>query len=147
MTACIHKHSTKHYRKNRYTLILPEVDNQNVLYITEWWKHFSSHKRIIDISYWSSFPLYNDVIMDAVCSTPLLCSPTWDVKQSTSLTIVYSDVYSGEDQRKHQSSASLAFVREIHRWPVNCPHKCPVTRKTFPFDNVVMDKLHSISMS
>ena len=52
--------------------------------------------------------------------------------QITSLTIVYSAVYSGEDKRKHQSSASLAFVWEIHRWPVNCPHKWPVTRKTFP---------------
>ena len=31
--------------------------------------------------------------------------------QITSLTIVYSTVYSGEDQRKHQSSTSLAFVR------------------------------------
>ena len=40
-----------------------------------------------------------------------------------SLTIVYSTVYSGADQRKHQSSASLAFVRGIHRWPVNSPHK------------------------
>ena len=51
--------------------------------------------------------------------------------QINSLTIVYSTVYSGADQRKHQSSASLAFVREIHRWPVNSPHKGPVTRKMF----------------
>ena len=36
--------------------------------------------------------------------------------QITSLTIVYSAVYSDADQRKHQSSASLAFVRGIHRW-------------------------------
>ena len=35
--------------------------------------------------------------------------------QIISLTIVYSAVYSGADQRKHQSSASLAFVRGIHR--------------------------------
>ena len=49
--------------------------------------------------------------------------------QITSLTTVYSTVYSGADQRKHQSSASLAFVWGIHRWPVNSPHKCPVTRK------------------
>ena len=45
----------------------------------------------------------------------------------TSLTIVYSTVYSAVDQRKHQSSASMAFVRVIHRWP----HKWPVTRKCF----------------
>ena len=43
--------------------------------------------------------------------------------QITSLTFVYSTVYSGTDQRKHQSSPSLAFVRGIHRWPVNSPHK------------------------
>ena len=58
--------------------------------------------------------------------------------QITSLTIVYSTVYSGADQRKHQSSASLAFVWGIHRRPVNSPHKWPVTRKMFPFDDVIM---------
>ena len=59
--------------------------------------------------------------------------------QITSLTIVYSTVYSGTNQRKHRSSASLAFVRGIHRWPVNSPHNGPVTRKIFPFDDVIMD--------
>ena len=58
--------------------------------------------------------------------------------QITSLTIVYSAVYSGADQSKHQSSASLAFVWGIHRGPVNSPHKWPVTRKMFPFDDVIM---------
>ena len=58
--------------------------------------------------------------------------------QITSLTIVYSNVYSGADQSKHQSSASLAFVWGIHRGPVNSPHKWPVTRKMFPFDDVIM---------
>ena len=58
--------------------------------------------------------------------------------QITSLTIVYSTVYSDADQRKHQSSASLAFVQGIHRGPVNSPHKWPVTRKMFPFDDVIM---------
>ena len=48
-----------------------------------------------------------------------------------SLRIVYSTVHACGDQRKHQSSASLAFVRGIHRWPVNSPHKGPVTRKMF----------------
>ena len=55
--------------------------------------------------------------------------------QITSLTIVYSIVYSDADQRKHQSSAPLAFVRG----PVNSPHKWPVTRKMFPFDDVIMN--------
>ena len=54
--------------------------------------------------------------------------------QITSLTIVYSDA----DQRKYQSSASLAFVRGIHQGPVNSPHKWPVTRQTFPFYDVIM---------
>ena len=52
--------------------------------------------------------------------------------------VFYSTVYSGAYQRKHQSSASLAFVWGIHRWPVNCPHKWPVTRNFFPFDDVIM---------
>ena len=51
---------------------------------------------------------------------------------------VYSSVYSGADQRKHQSSASLTFVRGILRRPVNSPHKGPVTRKMFPFDDIIM---------
>ena len=68
---------------------------------------------------------YCDVIIGKIAS------------QITSITIVYSAVYSGTDQRKHQSSASLAFVRGIHRRPVNSPHKWPVTRKMFPFDDVI----------
>ena len=52
--------------------------------------------------------------------------------------VVYLTVYSGADQRKHQSSASLAFVKGIHRSPVNSPQKGPVTRKMFPFDDVIM---------
>ena len=69
---------------------------------------------------------YDDVIMRAMAS------------QITSLTIVYSTVYSDADQRKHQSSASLAFVQGILRGPVNSPHKWPVTRKMYPFDDVIM---------
>ena len=80
-------------------------------YLT-WWGNVISH--------------YDDVIMSAVAS------------QITSLTIVCSMVYLGADQRKHESSASLAFVRGIHRGPVNSPHKWPVTRKMFPFDDVIM---------
>ena len=43
-----------------------------------------------------------------------------------------------KDQRNLQSSASLAFVWGIHRLPVNSRHKWPVTRKMFPFDDVIM---------
>ena len=69
---------------------------------------------------------YDDVIMGEIAS------------QITSLTIFYSTVYSSADQRKHQSSASLAFMRGIHRGPVNSLHRWPVTRKMFPFDDVIM---------
>ena len=67
---------------------------------------------------------YSDAIMSAM-------------SQITSVSIVYSSVCSGTDQRKHQSSAPLAFVRGIHRRRVNSPHKGPVTRKTFPFNDVI----------
>ena len=77
-------------------------------------------------SVWSNCLHYSDIIMDVMAS------------QITSLTIVYSTVCSDEDQREHQSSASLAFVRGIHQWPVNSPHKWPVTWKMFPFDDVIM---------
>ena len=69
---------------------------------------------------------YYDVIMGAITSL------------ITSLTIVYSTVYLDADQRKHQSSASLTFVQGFHRGPVNSPHKSPVTRKMFPFDDAIM---------
>ena len=69
---------------------------------------------------------YDDVIMGAIAS------------QITSLTIVYSTVYSDADQREHQSSASLAFVWGIYRGPVDSPHKWPVTRKMLPFHDVIM---------
>ena len=77
---------------------------------------------------WHSQKHYSDVIMSAIAS------------QIVSLTIVYLTIYSDTDQRKHQSSASLAFVRRIHRWPMNSPHKEPVTRKMFHFDDVIMRK-------
>ena len=73
-----------------------------------------------------------DVIMGAMAS------------KITSFTIVYSIVYSDADQGKHQSSASLAFVRGIRRWPVNSPHKWSVTRKMFPFDDVIMSRARDV---
>ena len=69
---------------------------------------------------------YRDVIMSTMAT------------QITSVSTVWSIVCSATDQRNHQSSASLAFVGGIHRWPVNSPHKEPVTRKIFPFVDVIM---------
>ena len=74
---------------------------------------------------------YSEVIMSTMAS------------QITVLAIFYSTVYSGANQRKHQSSASMAFVRGIHWWPVNSRHKGPVTRKMFPFDDVIMRKANA----
>ena len=69
---------------------------------------------------------YSDFIMSTMAS------------QITSLTVVYSTVH----QRKHQSPVSLPFVWGIHRWPVNSPHKRPVTRKMLPFDDVIMIQIN-----
>ena len=76
-------------------------------------------------------PHYSDVIMCAMAS------------KIAGVSIVYSTLCSDEDQRKHQSPASLAFVRGIHRWPVNSPHKGSVTQKMFPFDDVIMRLVNS----
>ena len=60
--------------------------------------------------------------------------------QITSVSIVCWTVCSGTDQRKYQSSSLLAFVRGIHRWPVNSPHphKGPLKRKMIPLDDVIV---------
>ena len=94
------------------------------------------HKRCLNhqslISFWKLHNLnfiqhYTDVMMTTMAY------------QITSLTVVYSTVYSDADQRKHQSSASLAFLCVGNSpGPVNSPHKGPVMRKMFPFDDVIM---------
>ena len=58
--------------------------------------------------------------------------------QITCVSIVCLTACSDAIQRKHQSSASLAFVRGIHRWPVNSSLKEPVRPKLFPFDDVIV---------
>ena len=70
---------------------------------------------------------YSDVMMSAMAS------------QITGVLIVCLNVCSVADQRKHQSSMSLAFVRGIHQWQVDSPHKGPVTRKMLPFDDLIME--------
>ena len=95
------------------TMVVTLPDNKCFITATLWTSEFSINH-------------YGDVIMGAIAS------------QITSLTSVYSIVHSDAGQRVHQSPASLAFVRGIHRGPVNSPHKWPVTRKMFPFDDVIM---------
>ena len=101
-----------------------------VLYLAPF--NFSPHFRFAKVpsyQWYFTLPHYGDVIMGMIAS------------QITSLPIVYLIVYSGADQRKHQSSASLPFVH----WPVNSPHKGPVTLKMFPFDDVIMPWKQRIS--
>ena len=92
---------------------------------TALWNHNLLHTEMIAVFIIAQVH-YCDVMIGAIAS------------QITSITIVYSTVYSDADQRKHQSPASLAFVWGIHRGPVKYPHKWPVTRKMFPFDDVIM---------
>ena len=91
-------------------------------YIYEWLGYMSTKPDILMTISVKQLWHYTDVIMGMIAS------------QITSLTIVYSTVYSDADQRKYQSSTLLAFVRGIHRRPVNSPNKWPVMRKMFPFD-------------
>ena len=53
----------------------------------------------------------------------------------------------GADLRKHQSSASLVYVQEIHRWPMNSPHKWPVTLKKFPYDDVIIEIIRNFMLN
>ena len=83
---------------------------------------------------------YRDVIVSKMAS------------QITGVQIVCSAVCSFVNKRKHESSASLAFVMEIHRWPVDSLHEGPVMGKVFPFDDVIivwsyMPTLYSFSKS
>ena len=98
-----------------------------IICFNNWTINLSVYRWFERVSWaWRLFSHYWDVIMSAMAS------------QITSVSIVCSTVCSDGDQRKHQSSASLAFVRGIHRWSVNSPHKGPVTRKMFPLDDVIM---------
>ena len=72
---------------------------------------------------YSRLLLYSDVIMSTVAS------------QIIGVSIVCSTVRSVAHQTKNQSSASLVFVKGIHR---GFPHKGPVTQKMFPVNDINM---------
>ena len=78
------------------------------------WHDISNHRDGVALSAYIRNHL-SDAIMSAMAS------------QITGVSIFYSTVCSGTDQRKHHSSSSLTFVGEFHRSPVNSPHKVPVT--------------------
>ena len=111
-------------RKNMITM--GKVDTSDLMMIITWAMDMSFQSPKLKWASWTHTTPWCHDLMTVMAS------------QITSLTIVYSTVYSGTDQRKHQSSALLDVVWGIHRWPVNYPHKGPVTRKMFPFDDVIM---------
>ena len=139
---------------------------KNTLVIVPWYgkrfTHYSSfvqgiHSSLLDFS--GNFPsqkasdvelwLFISYQPDYAVSQTVEMLVTWDGvtsskginshgKMTLTCAVIFSTVYSEVDQRKHQGSASLAFVWGIHRGLVNSPHKWPVTRIMLPFDNVIM---------
>ena len=83
--------------------IYPDYPQNTLDFVTVCWYSSLLTLQQVPVSKASSWH-YNDVIMSAM------------VSQITGTSIVYSTVCSSADQRKHQSSASLAFVRGIHQW-------------------------------
>ena len=84
-----------------------------------WW--------VVNINHWSQWRACNVTLFehqalncDFYYSDVIMRAMTYQI---TGVSIVYSTACSGAGQRKNQSSASLAFVRGIHRLPVNSPHK------------------------
>ena len=93
-----------------------------------------------DVTKWKHFPRYWPFVR-GIHRSPVN-SPhigQWRGAFMFSLILI---VHSCADQRKHESSASLPYVRGIHRRPVNSQHKWPVTRKMFPFDDVIISWIH-----
>ena len=84
--------------------------------------------RVQTFYFWGTFYHYSDVIMGVMES------------QINSLTIVYSKLFRCRSKKtpKLCVTGPWPFVRGIHRSPVNSTHKGPVTRKMFPFDDVIV---------
>ena len=82
--------------------------------------HIVAHIRYLECRH------YSDVIISAMSS------------EIIGVSMLYPPACSAPDQRMYQSSASFAFVRVIHRCPVDSPHKGPITRKIIPLHDVIM---------
>ena len=63
--------------------------------------------------------------------------------QINGVSSVWLTICSGADHRNHKSSVSLEFLKGIHRWLMDSPHKGPVMRRIFPFDDVIMQFCHN----
>ena len=136
---------------HQWPVDLSQKGNSNAKNVSIWWCHNDAgqHPNLLSqlhgmftIDFFSpSVPEVKGNVISALYNLPLHYSNviiSVMVSQITSISIVHSTVCSGTDQRNHQSSATLTFVRGIHRWAVNSPHKGSVTRKMFPFDDVIM---------
>ena len=77
---------------------------------------------------------YNDAIMGR-----------WRLKSPAGPVFTHPFIRA-QTKEKHQSSALLAFVWGIHPGPANSPHKWPVTRKMFPFDDVIMNISEKVAL-
>ena len=134
----VRRHGSCTYRQSNTTIAISTLD------IVEQ-RNYGTVFSTTDNANWSGFLVQSFYVMiQLIMPSPIPCHPC-DVimntmsSQITSISIIYSIVvFSAEDQGKHQSSPSMAFVRGIHRSPVNSPHKGLVTRKIFPFDDVIM---------
>ena len=126
-------------------------DKTPCLYVLRFVKNKIAHRDIYvalssELCEHLQFPMFN--IFSEICSNLFFNIVTWislfihhnhSVNSPSLQWRLFTQMFiQGADQRKHQSSESLAFVRRIHRWPVNSPHKGPATAKMFPFDDVIM---------
>ena len=106
-----------------------------VMYVLHWRTDYT----LTPVVFWCLFPCmlhnswhkhlnhYNDAIMTVSNHQPHHC--------------LLKRLFRHRSKKTLKLSASLAFVRGIHWWSVNSPHKGPVTRKMFPFDDVIMNPL------
>ena len=116
-TYCLWPHCLGHDVWNIPYLVRHSIDNSMIVLLHTPRTYYMTRKH------------YVDVIMTTMAS------------QITSLTVVYSIVYSGTDQKKTSKLRVTGLCAGNSPGPVNSPHKGPVTRKMFPFDDVIMGKL------
>ena len=107
------------YNQPQFTQIIYNYNQQRNQQTRKRRTRFTFHK--------TTCPHYNDVIISAMAS-----------RINRPHDCLLNHLFKAQIMRKHHSSASLSFVSRIHRWPVNSPHKGPVTWKMFPLDDVIM---------
>ena len=128
---CVSLHKLKHQTRISVCLISCRCRNNVHIMVIQW-------------VYRRYFRFLQNVILGCKISSLQWRHNERDGVSISCVSTVCSSGYSGGDQRNHQSSASPAFVRGIHRWPVNSPNKGPVTRKMFPLYDVTVKHGHEV---